>query len=285
MNLFVFGLGYSARHFLARFAGNFTKVTGTVRTAATRDAWRGSGCEPLLFGPDGSDPTIASHLAAADQVLVSVPPGSTGDPVLAVFGPQIAASGIRRVVYLSTLGVYGNHDGGWIDETAPVAAEHDRGKARATAEAAWTALTGGRTTTLRLAGIYGPRRNALVNLQAGTARRIVKPGQVFNRIHVEDIAAAVAAAFAHDSTGIWNVCDNEPAPPQDVVTFAAELMGTTPPPEVDFATADMSDMARSFYQTNNRISNARLKRELNVTLTYPTYRDGLKALWAAGEGR
>lgn len=285
MKLFVFGLGYSAHHFLARFAGNFTSVAGTVRTAGARDAWQGRGCEPLLFGPDGSDPAIAHHLSTADHMLVSVPPGPAGDPVLAAFGAQIAASGIRRVVYLSTVGVYGNHDGGWIDEAAPITAEHGRGKARTTAEAAWAALTAGRTTVLRLAGIYGPGRNALVNLRAGTARRIVRPGQVFNRIHVEDIASAIDAAFAHDNTGIWNVCDDEPAPPQDVVTFAAALMGIAPPPEVDFAAADMSDMARSFYQTNNRISNARLKRELNVTLAYPTYRDGLKALWATGEGR
>jgi nucleoside-diphosphate-sugar epimerase len=141
-----------------------------------------------------------------------------------------------------------------------------------------------RTSILRLAGIYGPGRNALVNLRADTARRIVKPGQVFNRIHVADIAHVIAAAFAHETTGIWNVCDDEPAPPQDVVTFAASLMGIAPPPEIDFASAEMSAMARSFYATNNRISNARLKRDLNIDLAYPTYRDGLKALWAAGEG-
>lgn len=282
MNLFIFGLGYSCRHFLDRFAGDYANISGTVRDAS-RDAAR-RDCEILNFGPDRADPDIAGRLAKADLLLVSVPPSATADPVLAAFGEAIEASRIRRIVYLSTVGVYGDHDGRWIDETAPVAPNAGRRAARATAESDWMALAGERTSILRLAGIYGPRRNALANLRAGTARRIVKPGQVFNRIHVADIARTIAATFGHETTGIWNVCDNEPAPPQDVVTFAASLMGAPPPPEIDFASADLSDMARSFYATNNRISNTRLKRDLKIDLAYPTYRDGLKALWAAGEG-
>jgi hypothetical protein len=280
MNLFIFGLGYSCRHFLDRFAG--ANICGTVRDAA-RSPGR-HDCETLSFGPDRTDPAIAARLAAADVLLVSVPPSTAGDPVVARFGETLATSRIQRIVYLSTLGVYGDHHGEWIDETAPVAASSGRRRARADAEAAWMRLAPERTTILRLAGIYGPGRNALINLRAGTARRIVKPGQVFNRIHVDDIARTIAAAIASDRTGIWNVCDNEPAPPQDIVTFAAELMGVAPPPEIDFANAELSDMARSFYATSNRVSNARLKRDLKIDLAYPTYRDGLRALWAAGEG-
>lgn len=282
MNLFIFGLGYSCRHFLDRFAGDYASISGTVRDAS-RDTGR-NDCEILGFGPGRADPGIAARLAQADLLLVSAPPSGDGDPVLAAFGDAIKAGRIRRIVYLSTVGVYGDHGGQWIDETAPVAPNAGRRAARATAESEWMALAGAHTSILRLAGIYGPKRNALVNLHAGAARRIVKPGQVFNRIHVADIARAIAAAFTHETTGIWNVCDDEPAPPQDVVTFASELMGIAPPPEIDIANAGLSDMARSFYATNNRIANARLKRELKVDLAYPTYRDGLRALWAAGEG-
>jgi nucleoside-diphosphate-sugar epimerase len=281
MKLFIFGIGYSCRHFLDRFGDRFTSVSGTVRDPSHDPARR--GCEMLSFGPDHADPAIATRLAEADLLLVSVPPSGSGDPALAAFGDVIKASRIRRIVYLSTVGIYGDHGGQWIDESAPISPNAGRRAARATAESDWMTLAGDRTSILRLAGIYGPGRNALVNLRAGNAHRIVKPGQVFNRIHVADIARAMAAAFAHETTGIWNVCDDEPAPPQDVVTFAASLMGISPPPEIDFASAEMSAMARSFYATNNRISNARMKRNLNIDLAYPTYRDGLKALWAAGE--
>jgi nucleoside-diphosphate-sugar epimerase len=255
-----------------------------VRTADKRDALRGLRCTPLLFGGDHADPAIAEYIATADMLLVSVPPGPSGDPVLAAFGAQIAASGLKRIVYLSTIGVYADHGGDWIDETAAMSGDGRR-RQRIDAEAAWLALPGARTTSLRLAGIYGPGRNALQNLRAGTARRIVKPGQVFNRIHVEDIARAIDAAFAIDRAGIWNVCDDEPGPPQDVIAYAANLMGITPPPELAFDDAEMSPMARSFYATNNRVSNIRLKQELGVELAFPTYRDGLAALWRDGEGR
>ena len=145
-------------------------------------------------------------------------------------------------------------------------------------------LTGGDVAILRLAGIYGPGRNALAALRAGSARRIVKPGQVFNRIHVDDIATAIMAAIRHHGGGIWNICDDEPAPPQDVIAYAAKLMGVAPPAEEAFATAEMSAMARSFYAGNARISNAKMKRELGVALAFPNYRQGLDALWSAGEG-
>ena len=284
MRLFVFGLGYSVLHFIDRHAQRFTTISGTVRTAEKRDGLRGSRCTPLLFSGDHADPAITEHLAAADALLISVPPGASGDPVLAAFGPQIAAGSLKRIVYLSTIGVYADHGGDWIDEAAAMSGDGRR-RQRIDAEAAWLAQPGARTTSLRLAGIYGPGRNALLNLKAGTARRIVKPGQVFNRIHVEDIARAIDAAFAKDKAGIWNVCDDEPGPPQDVIAYAAELMGIVPPPELAFDDAEMSPMARSFYATNNRVSNIRLKQELGIELAYPTYRDGLTALWRDGEGR
>jgi nucleoside-diphosphate-sugar epimerase len=284
VRLLVFGLGYSAQRFIDRYAGDFSHITGTVRTVDKKSALQDSGIEPLLFGPEQSDLAIASHIAKADMLLVSVPPGPAGDPVLAAFGHQIAASPIRRIVYLSTIGVYADHAGGWIDESAALSGDGRR-RMRLDAEAQWRATAGDRVTMLRLAGIYGPGRNALINLRAGTARRVVKPGQVFNRIHVDDIAAAIAAAIAHPTAGIWNVCDDEPAPPQDVIAFAATLMGIAPPPEVAFEDAEMSAMARSFYATSNRCTNARLKQDLGVALAFPTYRDGLGALWRGGEGQ
>ncbi|MGM4991262.1 SDR family oxidoreductase [Tardiphaga robiniae] len=283
MRLFVFGLGYSVNRFIARHGGQFTGIAGTVRTAGKSAALASArDIETLVFNPDVTDPGIADHLASADALLVSVPPGTDGDPVLRTFGSVIAASGIRRIIYLSSVGVYGDHQGAWIDETAPVSGEGRR-KARIDAEDAWRAVAGDRTTILRIAGIYGPGRNALENLKTGKAHRIFKPGQVFNRIHVDDIATSVAAAFDHAQTGIFNLCDDEPAPPQDVVTYAAALMGIAPPPEQNFDDAEMSPMARSFYASNNRISNARLKRELGVKLAFPTYREGLTALWEQRE--
>lgn len=284
MRLFVFGLGYSVLHFMEHHAQRFTAISGTVRTAEKLAALRGSRCTPLLFGGDHADPVIEQHLATADMLLISVPPGPSGDPVLATYGAQITASDVKRIVYLSTIGVYADHGGDWIDESAAMSGDGRR-RQRIDAEAKWLAVPDARTTSLRLAGIYGPGRNALLNLKAGTARRIVKPGQVFNRIHVEDIARAIAAAFAADKAGVWNVCDDEPGPPQDVTAYAATLMGIAAPAEVAFENAEMSPMARSFYATNNRVSNIRLKQELTVELAYPTYRDGLTALWRDGEGR
>ncbi len=285
VKLFVFGLGYSARHYLDSHADGFGTIVGTVRTPDTARAFDGARIAPLLFGPTAADPAIAAHLATTDALLVSVPPGQDGDPVLARYGAAIAASPIRSVVYLSTVGVYGDHGGAWIDETAPVVPGAERLSARIAAEAGWMALPGKQIAVLRLAGIYGPGRNALLNLKAGTARRLVKSGQVFNRIHVEDIARAIAAAFATQAHGVWNVADDEPAPPQDVVAYAATLMGIEPPPEQPFATATLSPMARSFYESNRRIANRRLKHDLGVTLAYPNYRAGLQALWSAGDGR
>jgi len=209
--------------------------------------------------------------------------------VLASFAGRIAAaSNLRWVGYLSTVGVYGDHAGGWVDEATPLGAGKQRSQNRVTAERDWLALGAGHKFAVqifRLAGIYGPGRNQLVQLASGTARRIVKPGQTFNRIHVADIAAVIEASLARSRPGgIYNVTDNEPAPPQDVVAFAARLCGLEPPAEIPFERAELSPMAKSFYSENRRVRNALIRDELGVTLNYPTYREGLTALRAQGEG-
>lgn len=282
MRLFILGLGYCARHFVRKFGGSFSHVAGTVRDPAKRDDL--AGVELHAFsGRRPADATV-ERISDADVLLISIPPGSAGDPALAAVGDVIAA-GRRKVVYLSTIGVYGDHAGGWVDESTPPQSGLDRARMRVAAEQAWTDTVQGDVAILRLAGIYGPGRNALVTLRSGTARRIIKPGQVFNRIHVDDIASAIMAAINHNSNGTWNVCDDEPAPPQDVIAYAAQLMDIAPPAEEAFATAEMSAMARSFYASSARVSNAKLQHELGVTLTYPTYRHGLDALWRDGEAK
>ena len=283
MRLFILGFGYSARHFVRRFGGAFSHIAGTVRDPAKRDDLAGIEVHPF----SGSHPTreTAERICDADVLLVSVPPGSGGDPAIAAFADVLAAGRQRKIIYLSTIGVYGDHAGSWVDESTPPQAALDRTRMRLAAEQAWTDMGRGDVAILRLAGIYGPGRNALVTLRTGTARRIIKPGQVFNRIHTDDIASAIMAAVHHQGSGTWNVCDDEPAPPQDVIAYAAELMGVAPPPEEAFETAEMSAMARSFYASSARVSNAKSKRELGVTLAHPTYRHGLDALWRAGEGR
>ena len=289
MNLFVFGLGYSARHFVEAHAHACSTIAATVRDPG---AGRGGKASVLRFGPEGVDPTIDARLGEADVLLVSVPPGSSSDPVLARYGRRLAA--IKRpqlILYLSTIGVYGDRGGEWVDEEALPTPLSERSKVRVQAEKAWATLAKDSAKTvhlLRLSGIYGPGRNPLVNLREGRAHRYVKPGQVFNRIHVDDIAATLAALIARPGQGgshAWNVTDDEPAPPQDVVTFAATMMGVEPPPAQDFATADLSPMARSFYGESKRCSNRKIKEVLGVELAYPTYREGIAALWADGEGR
>ncbi|BBO10455.1 SDR family oxidoreductase [Bradyrhizobium sp. TM102] len=282
MRLFILGLGYSARHFVRKHGGSFSHIAGTVRDPGKRDDL--AGIEVHAFSGEPPARETVEQVREADVLLISIPPGSSGDPAIAAFGDVLAA-GRRKIVYLSTIGVYGDHGGGWVDESTPPQATLDRARMRVAAEQAWMDMARGDAAILRLAGIYGPGRNALATLRGGTARRVIKPGQVFNRIHVDDIASAIMAAIPHGSGGIWNVCDDEPAPPQDVIAYAAKLMGVAPPPEEAFATAEMSAMARSFYASSARVSNAKLKCELGVTLVHPTYRRGLDALWHAGEAR
>jgi nucleoside-diphosphate-sugar epimerase len=287
VKIFCFGLGYSALHFLS--GQESVQASGTVREAEKALALRRDGLEAFVFDGQRAEAAIAPRLAEAEAVLISIAPGSE-DPVLKRFAGAIGAiRRLRAIVYLSTIGVYGDHGGAWVDETSQTSPGSERGRARLAAEQQWRALGASMSIPvhlLRLAGIYGPGRNLLIKLRAGEARRIVKPGQTFNRTHVEDIAQAIALTLAAAGQGgVWNVADEEPAPPQDVIAFGAGLLGLSPPPEEPFETAAMTPMARSFYADNKRVSIAKLKRELGFAPKYPTYREGLRALAAAGEGR
>lgn len=279
--LFAFGYGYSAAEIARR--GGFARVVGTVRTQEKARALAREGIEARVFDGDATDPRIPDDLAASDALVISIPPRGGDDPALARFADAVAASPrLAAIVYLSTLGVYGDHGGAWVDETTPPRPDSPRTRARLEAEEAWAALgtrAGKRVAILRLGGIYGPGRNAVEQVRAGAARRIVKPGQVFNRVHVADIARAALAALERAPSGaVYNVCDDEPAPPQDVITHAAALLGLAPPPEIPFEDAQLSEMARSFYGANRRVSNERLTRDLGVRLLYPDYRAGLAAI-------
>ena len=285
--LICFGLGYSADHYLGLFGERFTHIVGTVRSAeraASLNA-RFDG-RVHIFAFDGHSPTpeVKTAIAQADAALVSIPQTQSGDPVLGAFGDALSnAAHLRSVVYLSTVGVYGDHAGAWVDEETPPRPDMARSRERLAAEEAWQdfgAHSRIPVAILRLAGIYGAGRNALVQIARGDARCIVKPGQVFNRIHVDDIAQAIDAALTQKASGIFNVADDEPCPPGDPLVFAAQLLGRAPPPEISFEAAApaMSSLALSFWQDCRRVRNDKLKRELGVTLRYPTYREGLRAL-------
>jgi nucleoside-diphosphate-sugar epimerase len=290
VNLFAFGVGYSAAHFVRRYRDRFGKIAGTTTLPEKAAALRADGIEPFMFDGASAEPGIARALTGADAVLVSIPPDSGGDPTVRHFAAAIAAAPrLAWIGYLSTVGVYGDHGGGFVDDDTPPQPLGARSRRRLEAEEAWLDLgarSGKSVHVFRLAGIYGPGRNALAQLAAGTARRIVKPGQVFNRIHVDDIAGVLAASIARPRVGaVYNVADDEPAPPQDVVAYAAGLAGIAPPPAVAYAEARLTGMAASFWSECKRVSNRRIKDELGVALSYPSYREGLAALHAAGEGR
>jgi NAD dependent epimerase/dehydratase family enzyme len=294
--LFCFGLGYSAAHTIAEFGGRFDRIAGTVTTREKAAAIATAGIgghtvEAFVFDGSEASPQVTAALMDATALLISVPPRENGDPVLAQFAETVAgAPNLQTIVYLSTVGVYGDHGGAWVDEETPPTPISNRSRERLAAEHAWAALgarTGKPVTILRLSGIYGPGQNALMQVARASARRIDKPGQVFNRIHVADIAQAIDAAFTRRANGAFNVTDDEPTPQGVPVAFAADLLGIPPPPEIAFAQAakGLSPMALSFYAESKRVKNAKLKRELGVHLRYPNYRDGLRALFASGEGR
>jgi nucleoside-diphosphate-sugar epimerase len=281
--LFCFGLGYSAEVLSRRLRGKGWEIAGTARDPTNIERLRQEGFQIASFSGEPGKEGVAELLAGTTHLLLSIPPADGGDPVLKHYRDKIASlSTLAWIGYLSTVGVYGDHGGALVDETARLAPSNERTKARMVAESAWRAVgeeTGVPVQIFRLAGIYGPGRSALDKLRDGSARRVVKPGQVFNRIHVEDIASVLEASIARPHAGaIYNVADDEPAAPDEVIAYAAKLMGVEPPPAVPFEEAELSPMARSFYGDSRRISNARIKSELGVTLAYPTYRDGLKAL-------
>lgn len=281
MRLFIFGVGYSSKAFVERIRHRCSWIGGTTRSGAKAEQLKALGVQPFLF--DGRQPGegIGAALASATHILQSIAPDEAGDPVLLHHGADVARCRPQWIGYLSTVGVYGDHDGAWVDEDTPCRPVSRRSVQRVAAENAWLEFSAQEDLPVqifRLSGIYGPGRNALVNLREGTARRLVKPGQVFNRIRVEDIAGALEASLERPNTRIYNVTDDEPAPPQDVVAYAAEIMGVQPPPEQDFETAELSQMARSFYGENKRVSNERIKRELGYQLLYRDYRISLRNL-------
>jgi nucleoside-diphosphate-sugar epimerase len=273
--LLCFGLGYTARA-VVRQLGPDWDVIGTSRSG-----------EPGTLRFDRDHPLSGEHFAGLTHVLFSIPPDQAGDPVLDLHGDDIAAlPDLRWVGYLSTTGVYGTRDGGWVDEASELRPSSTRSKHRVEAETAWMDLGrrhGVPVHIFRLAGIYGPGRSVFDALRDGAAKRIDAGTQVFSRIHVDDIATVLLASIAKPRPGaIYNICDDEPAAQAEVVAYAATLLGVPPPQLIPLAEAGLSPMARSFYNDNKRVSSALIKRELGVTLAYPNYRAGLAAILAAG---
>lgn len=277
--LLSFGHGYSARALSARLVPEGWHIIGTTRSAEKMDAIAAMGVEPLLW--PGSDPSAL--VAEFPNILISAGPDASGDPVLAALQASFlqAAPTMRWLGYLSTTGVYGDHQGSWVDEQTPLTPATQRGIARVQAERAWQSIEGLQLHIFRLAGIYGPGRGPFAKVRNGTAQRIIKEGQVFSRIHVEDIAQALELSLAAPAPGeIYNLCDDDPAPPQDVIGHAAALLGVPLPPAVDFDKADLSPMARSFYAESKRVKNDHVKQALGWSPRYPDYRSGLAAMLA-----
>ena len=277
--LLSFGHGYSARALSRILLAQDWRVIGTTRNEDKAVGLMNDGIEPRIW--PGAD--MAPALNGATHLLISAAPDDAGDPVLAALHDEIAAraSQFEWVGYLSTTGVYGDHGGDWVDETTPLTPSTKRGIARVQAESAWAAIPDLPLHIFRLAGIYGPGRGPFAKVRAGTARRIIKTDQVFSRTHVADIARVLAASIRNPNpSAVYNVCDNDPAAPQDVIGYAADLLGLPLPPAEDFETAEMSPMARSFYAESKKVRNGRIKNELGVELLYPDYRSGLKALLA-----
>lgn len=284
--MLILGAGFSGSAIAAEASACGWRVAGTTRTPARFGALRAAGAEPLVFDGETLNPDLAATLAATTHLVMSIAPDERGDPALRTMATVLRAGSpaLRWIGYLSTVGVYGDRAGEWVDETAEVRPTAQRSIHRAAAETAWTTLAGERgvpLAILRLSGIYGPGRNALANLAEGGAKRIVKPGQVFNRIHVDDIAGAALFLATRAAAGIYNITDDMPAPPQDVVAHAARLMGVPVPPAIPYAEAGLSPMGRSFYAENKRVSNARLKA-LGYVFRHPDYRAAFATMLAEG---
>jgi nucleoside-diphosphate-sugar epimerase len=283
-HMMFFGFGFCAAALAPRLQARGWRLSATCRTPEKAAQLAAQNIEAVAW-PEAGQALRPTDLEGVTHGLISAPPEAAGDPVLAKAGAALAAraSALQWLGYLSTTGVYGDHGGAWIDEDTPPGPVGERGQKRVDAEAQWAQFGAQYELPImyfRLAGIYGPGRNQLTSVANQTARRIDKSGQVFSRIHVQDIATILAASIDQPNPGrAYNLCDDEPAPPQDVVAFAAELLGHEPPPLVAFEAASLSPMARSFYGDNKRTSNQRVKQELGVTLRYPTYRDGLTALF------
>jgi nucleoside-diphosphate-sugar epimerase len=280
--LFVFGMGYSALALARTLSPDIWSVAGTCRTPQGAEALRAHGVDPVLF--DGAKSIDTAAFASATHLLASIPPDD-GDPTLRHHATDIAAlPDLKWVGYLSTTSVYGVDDGRLVDEDLACDPSSERGQRRLTAERAWQALPLP-AHVFRLSGIYGPGRSIFDTIRAGRAQRIVKPGHAFNRIHVKDIAGTVLASIQRPNPGrVYNLADDLPAPSADLVTYACELLGIQPPREIPFEQAILSPMARDFWADNKRIDNRRIKQELGVNLLYPTYREGLDAIFAGETG-
>lgn len=285
-HMLFFGFGFCAKALAPLLRARGWALSATCRDAEKQAALKAENISPLLL--QGA-PLSAAELAGVTHILLSAAPTEDGDPALPLLQDALTALETKPqwMGYLSTTGVYGDHKGAWIDEETPPGPLGARGQRRVAAEKAWGALAEAQDLPMhyfRLAGIYGPLRNQLRSLKNGTARRIDKPGQVFSRIHVDDIAQVLMASIDRPNPGrAYTVCDDEPAPPQDVVAFAAGLMHTTPPPLLPFDEAVLSPMAKSFYGENKRLRNRRMVDELGVALIHPTYREGLRALYESGD--
>lgn len=286
MHVMIFGAGYSGKAIANALKPEAASRSGTTRSKDKFASLAAAGMTPFLFDGVHLNDELIAAMGNVTHLVQSVAPGRDGDPLLALLGGDLEKflPNLTWVAYLSTVGVYGDHHGAWVDETTPCRPVSARSVERVAAEAAWTEAAQKANvplSVLRLSGIYGPGRNAFMNFEKGTARRLVKKDQVFNRIRVEDIGAALAFLARKNERGIFNVTDDEPCPPQDVVSFAATLMGVEPPPEQAFETADLTPMARSFYGENKRVSNARI-RDLGFDFRFPEYRLSLKQLWENG---
>lgn len=271
------GHGYTANVLANRLRPEGWRFAGTYRDADKATTLQDQGVTPILW----TTSALQKAVAQAEFILISAGPGQDGDPTLQILPPDFWANArhLKWVGYLSTTGVYGDHNGAWVDEDTPLIPTTKRGQARLTAERAWQAIPDLPLHIFRLAGIYGPGRGPFAKVRNGTARRIIKPGQVFSRVHVDDIAQALEASMRAPSPGsVYNLCDDDPAPPQDVLSLAAKLLDLPEPPAIPFDQADLGPMARSFYAENKKVSNARMKCELGVDLLYPSYTSGLPAL-------
>ncbi|XUY26981.1 SDR family oxidoreductase [Agrobacterium sp. rho-8.1] len=282
-HLMIFGAGYSGKAIARALQTDMDRISGTTRGEDKISTLQCRAIAPFIFTGEAISDELRTELRGVTHLVQSIAPSASGDPLLRLCKGDLKSlmPDLQWAAYLSTVGVYGNHDGDWVDEDTPCRPVSVRSVERVEAEQAWDTAcqqAGVKLCTLRLSGIYGPGRNGLINLEKGTARRLVKKEQVFNRIRVEDIGAATEFLIEHQAHGIFNVTDDEPAPPQDVVAFAADLMDVEPPEEQPFETAQLSEMARSFYGENKRVSNRKLK-ELGFTFAYPNYSQSLRQMW------
>ena len=288
-HLLILGAGFSGRAIGDVFREAGFTVSGTTRSEEKAESLRTCGIEPIAYDGGAISEALAVGIAQASHVVQSIAPGKDGDPLfragmpsLSILMPKLEWAG-----YLSTVGVYGDHKGGWVDEDTALNPVSARSVERVEAEDHWLGFgkaSGLPVAVLRLAGIYGPGRNALRNMEEGTARRLVKKDQVFNRIRVEDIGRSALFLAGNRLGGVWNITDDEPGPPQDVVAEAARLMGLPTPPDIPFETAELSPMARSFYGENKRVSNAKLKAA-GFEFRFPNYRQSLAELHSSGRWR